>query len=86
VHLIVRRARGLQGLKYRVLAVLFMSQLKPQYQATEKAGRDSSTSQADSFAGAKEEEKASACSARNDRWVLWRDERRKNMGEEFQGL
>jgi hypothetical protein len=29
------------------------------YRATEKAGRDSSTSQADSFAGAKE----SACSA-----------------------
>jgi hypothetical protein len=31
-----------------------------------KSGRDSSTAQADSFAGAKEEEKASACSARND--------------------
>jgi len=30
-----------------------------------KAGRDSSTAQADSFAGAKEGE-ASACSARND--------------------
>jgi hypothetical protein len=30
------------------------------------AGRASSTAQADSFAGAKEEEKASACSARNE--------------------
>jgi hypothetical protein len=36
--------------------------------SAKKAGRDSSTAQADSFAGAKEEEKASACFARNDRW------------------
>jgi hypothetical protein len=56
------------------------------YKATEKARRDSSTAQADSFAGAKEKEKASACSAWNDRWVLWRGDRRKKMGEGFQGL
>jgi len=41
----------------------------------EKAGRDSSTAQADSFAGAKEGRKASACCARNDRDLLCRDDR-----------
>ena len=35
--------------------------------SAKKAGRDSSTAQGDTFAGAKEEEKASACCVRNDR-------------------
>ena len=36
----------------------------------EESKRDSSTAQADAFAGANAEEKASACSARNDRTGL----------------
>jgi len=38
------------------------------------AGRDSSTAQADSFTGAKEEEKHRLAALRNDHWVLWRDD------------